>query len=115
MKREPMKTQKRDIGLVAFGFLLGALVCFLLVQAVSPPPRSASRVTAASILAAAKLHAGEAPVELSNVLGQTFVIILPGREVPPVDPHTGLEIPRPQSLDLIDFRYKPEFDLQESR
>lgn len=110
-----MKTQKRDVGLVAFGFVLGALVCFLLVQAVNPPPRIAPPATATSMLAMAKLHANEAPAELSNVLGQTFEIIRPMRVVPAIDPHTGLEIPRPRSLDLIDFRYKPEFDLREPK
>jgi len=110
-----MKTQKRDVSLVAFGFVLGALVCLLLVQAVSPPLPSAPPGTVPSMLASAKLHASEAPVELSNVLGQPFEIILLGREVPAVDPHTGLEIPRPRSMDLIDFRYKLDTDSKETR
>lgn len=95
---------------MAFGFMLGALVCLILVQVESPSLPSAPPATAASMLAAAKLHASEAPVELSNILGQTFEIIRPGREVPAVDPHTGLEIPR--SMDLIDFRYQPEIELK---
>jgi hypothetical protein len=110
-----MKIQSRDVGFVAISFFLGALFCFLLFQSAAHPPRGTPSVTAASVLADARLQADESAIELSKVLGRRVEINLPMREVPVIDPHTGLATPRPRSLDLIDFRYQHDTALKEPR
>ncbi len=109
-----MKIQPRDVGVVAISFFLGALFCFLLLQAAAHSPRGTPSVTTASVLAA-RLEAEESPIELSKVLGRRVEITLPMREVPVIDPRTGLAARRQQSFDLIDFRFQPEIGLKNTK
>lgn len=99
-----MKLRTRDVGLLALGFVSGAVVTAWLSSAPAPVPVASSALFQSTQLYAVALPPRD--LTLSNL-----DLRLPPRRFAPgdsFDPPSALRPPERRALDLIDLRYQPD-------
>ena len=106
-----MKIRDREFKCFASGLLIGFVCCYFLAGSDSPPTRSASPSVVAPISASTQAFAQ--PPMIWLITGQVHVT----QPLMPVVRHASLEetLDELNRTDLIDFRYRPEFDLKDLR
>lgn len=99
-----MKLRTRDVGLLALGFVSGAVVTAWLTPAPAPVPLASSALFQSTQLYAVALP----PLDLT--LSNLDLRLPPMRfnSSDSFDPQSPLRPPERRSLDLIDSRYQPD-------
>ena len=109
-----MKIITRDVGLLAIGLVIGAIITVLLASTPTRPPTAptSSIMATGPVLAAASLSL---PLSITNIQWQTppLEIDLPPRFLDSFDPQSPLYPPMSRNVDLIDTRYQPDIKLDD--
>jgi hypothetical protein len=113
-QKDHMKIQTRDLGLLAVGFVLGAIITVWLTSTPSRPATiSASRVVATGPV----LPAFSLPPRLTTTNIQwgapPIHIVLPPRFIDSFDSQSPLYPPMRQPVDLIDTRFQSDIKLDD--
>ena len=105
-----MKIRARDVGLLAVGFIIGAVVVVSLTSKPTRPPAAPvlGTVATGSVLATASL-----PPRFITITNIQIHTPLPPRSIDSLDPQSPLYTPMRQPMHLIDTRYQPDIKLDD--
>ena len=109
-----MKIDRRDTGLLAIGFIGGAIITLLLMPLPPPPSSTASSGMTIDPVPAATLLSRQA-VANSHIQRQAtnLNIFLPPRFIDTFDTLDRSSPPPARSLHLIDTHYQPNIKLED--
>ena len=108
-----MKIKTRDVGLLAVGFIVGAVIA---VSLTTTPTRPASAPASGTLATGPVLAAASLPprfITITNVQWEAppIHIVLPPRFIDSFDSQSPLYPPMRLNVDLIDTRYQPDINL----
>ena len=110
-----MKIRARDVGFLAVGFIIGAVVAVSLTSKLTRPPAAPvlGTVATGSVFATASLPPRF--ITITNIQWQAPAIHtpLPPRSIDSLDPQSPLYTPMRQPMHLIDTRYQPDIKLDD--
>ena len=106
-----MKIRARDVGLLAVGFIIGAIVAISFTTKPARPPTAPALGTLATgpVLAAVSLPPQF--ITMTNIQMPPIHMVLPMRSIENFDPQSPLYPPMPRPLHLIDTRPQPDLKL----
>jgi hypothetical protein len=110
-----MKITARNVGLLAVGFIMGAVAMVLLTTSPTRPPSAAPLgiVVTGPFLAATSLSPRFITITNVQWQGPPSHIVLPPRSIDSFDSQSPVYSPMRQPMHLIDTRYEPNIRLDD--